>query len=78
MRDTKTEDRFLSLIGDLNPRVTPTIENLEVDFELNGLVIEIDGPGHNRPRTRREDATRDAILHAAGYSVLRLTPDELT
>jgi very-short-patch-repair endonuclease len=71
------EDRFLELI-DEQPRVNPTIAGLEVDFELNDLVIEIDGPAHRRPRTRREDATRDAILNAAGYSVLRLTPDELT
>jgi very-short-patch-repair endonuclease len=71
------EDRFLELIGG-QPRVNATVAGLEVDFELNGLVIEIDGPGHNRPRTRREDATRDAILNAAGYSVLRLTPADLT
>jgi very-short-patch-repair endonuclease len=72
------EDRFLELIPGLQPNVNPTIEGLEVDFELNGLVVEIDGPGHNRPRTRRDDAARDAILKAAGYSVLRLTPDDLT
>jgi len=72
------EDRFLSLIGDLNPEVNPKLEGLEVDAKIGNLVIEIDGPAHNRPRTRREDATRDAILHAAGYSVLRLTPDDLT
>jgi len=73
------EDRFLSLIGDLpEPRVNATIGGLEVDFAWDHLVVEIDGPGHNRPRTRRDDAARDAILKAAGYSVLRLTPDDLT
>ncbi len=73
------EDRFLSLIGDLpEPRVNTKIAGLEVDFAYDDLVIEIDGPGHDRPRTRREDAARDAILQAAGYSVLRLTPDDLT
>jgi predicted transcriptional regulator of viral defense system len=72
------EDRFLEQIADLQPNVNPTIEGLEVDFELDGLVIEIDGPGHRRPRTQRQDAARDAILKAAGYSVLRLTPDDLT
>jgi len=71
------EDRFLELVGEA-PRVNPTIAGLEVDFELDGLVIEIDGPGHLRPRTQREDRARDAILHAAGYSVLRLTSDDLT
>jgi very-short-patch-repair endonuclease len=73
------EDRFLSLIAGLpQPRVNTVIEGLEVDFAYDGLVIEIDGPGHNRPRTRRQDRARDAILNAAGYSVLRLTPDDLT
>jgi len=71
------EDRFLELAGG-EPRVNPTIEGLEVDFAYDNLVIEIDGPGHLRPRTQREDRARDAILHAAGYSVLRLTPDDLT
>ncbi len=71
------EDRFLELVGEA-PRVNPTIAGLEVDFALDGLVIEIDGRGHLRPRTQREDRARDAILHAAGYSVLRLTSDDLT
>jgi very-short-patch-repair endonuclease len=48
-----------------------------VDAKIGNLVIEIDGPGHDRPRTRREDEARDATLTAAGYAVLRLTPDDL-
>jgi very-short-patch-repair endonuclease len=71
------EDRFLALIGDLNPKVNTRIEGLEVDAVIDNLVIEIDGPGHLRPRTRREDATRDAVLAAAGYSVLRLSADDV-
>ena len=73
------EDRFLSLVAGLpQPGVNTTIAGLEVDFAWPGLVVEVDGPGHARPRTQREDAARDAILQAAGYSVLRLTPDDLT
>jgi very-short-patch-repair endonuclease len=72
------EDRFLELIPDLEPKVNTTVEGLEVDVLIDKLVVEIDGPGHRRPRTRREDQARDAILKAAGYSVLRLTPDDLT
>jgi very-short-patch-repair endonuclease len=70
---SELEDRFLSLIGGLpEPRVNPTIAGLEVDFELNGLVVEIDGPGHRRPRTRRGDEARDAVLKRAGYEVIRI------
>jgi hypothetical protein len=66
------EDRFLSLVGDLNPQVNTTIEGLEVDAKIGNLVIEIDGPGHRRPRTRREDEARDATLRSAGYEVIRI------
>src|SRR3954447_7823985 len=67
------EDRFLSLIADLpQPRVNTKIAGLEVDFAYDGLVIEIDGPGHRRPRTQREDQARDAKLRQAGYEVIRI------
>ncbi len=72
------EDRFLSLIGDLpQPLVNTRIAGIEVDFAWPGLIVEIDGPGHTRPRTKQEDAERDAILKAAGYEVVRLTRDDL-
>jgi very-short-patch-repair endonuclease len=75
---SELEDRFLSLIGELpQPRVNPLIEGIEVDFAYDDLVIEIDGPAHNRPRTHRQDRARDAVLTAAGYRVLRLTPGDL-
>jgi len=53
------------------------IAGIEVDFAWPGLVVELDGPGHRRPRTQRQDAQRDAILEAAGYKVLRLTATDL-
>jgi very-short-patch-repair endonuclease len=68
---SELEDRFLELVGD-EPRVNPTVAGLEVDFELDGLVIEIDGPGHKRPRTQREDRDREARLKEAGYEVMRI------
>lgn len=72
------EDRFLSLIGDLpQPLVNTRIAGIEVDFAWPGLVVELDGPGHTRPRTQRQDAQRDAVLKAAGYEVLRLTATDL-
>jgi very-short-patch-repair endonuclease len=41
------------------------------------FIAEIDGPGHQRPRTRRRDARRDRQLRAAGYSVLRFADTDV-
>jgi hypothetical protein len=72
------EDRFLSLIADLpQPLVNTKVENIEVDFAWPKLIVELDGPGHERPRSRAEDQRRDAILNAAGYTVLRVTVKDL-
>ncbi len=50
------------------------VEGLEVDFYWpdRNLVVEIDGPGHTRPRTEREDAHKDAVLEGAGLRVVRI------
>jgi very-short-patch-repair endonuclease len=47
---------------------------IEVDFHWPEyrLCVEVDGPGHDRPRTRREDRRRDALLRAATQRVLRI------
>jgi hypothetical protein len=77
------EDRFLATVaaaGLPEPRVNTKIE---VDFhwpEL-GLCVEVDGPGHDRPRTRRSDAARDRALTANGQRLIRVdadaSPDEI-
>ena len=73
------EDRFLALTsrsGLPEPLVNTQIEDLEVDFhwpQLN-LIVEVDGPGHTRPRTKRDDEQRDARLRAAGHTIVRV-PD---
>ena len=78
---SELEDRFLALTSrsDLpKPPVNTRVDDFEVDFhwpQLN-LIVEVDGPAHTRPRTRRDDQRRDARLRAAGHTVLRLT-DEL-
>ena len=41
------------------------------------LIVEVDGPGHTRPRTRREDARRDARLRAAGHRIVRIPDYEI-
>jgi hypothetical protein len=70
------EKAFLSLLTGLpTPLVNTKLHGVETDFhwpELK-LAVEIDGPGHGRPRTQREDALKQQILEAAGYTVVRFT-----
>jgi hypothetical protein len=71
------EDAFLSLLqlaGIPEPLVNSQVEGIEVDLHWakSGLCVEIDGPGHGRPRTKREDAGKQAKLEAAGYEVIRV------
>ena len=79
---SELEDRFLLLTsksGLPEPLVNTQVQDLEVDFHwprLN-LIVEIDGPGHTRPRTKREDQDRDARLRAAGHTVLRVSDEEI-
>ncbi|HEY6887388.1 MAG TPA: DUF559 domain-containing protein [Solirubrobacter sp.] len=75
------EDAFHALLGDDVPRPIANVKVLgyEVDAywpELR-LVVEVDGPGHERPRARRRDRKRDRDLRAAGYDVLRFTDVEI-
>jgi very-short-patch-repair endonuclease len=72
------EDRFLAHVREAGlpePEINVKVEGIEVDALWGRRVVEIDGPGHQRPRTRREDAQRDAKLRAAGYDVVRVTTD---
>lgn len=80
------EDRFLALVraaGLPEPLVNVGIETgerrIEVDFHWpdRRLCVEIDGPGHKRPRTRHDDRVRDRLLGGAGQTVLRFTDDEV-
>jgi hypothetical protein len=68
------EDEFLETWDGPQPLVNTKVEGIEVDFHWpdRHLVVEIDGPGHSRPRTRRDDAQRDATLNRAGIAVVRL------
>jgi very-short-patch-repair endonuclease len=79
---SELEDRFLALTcksGLPEPLVNTQIEDLEVDFHWPqlSLVVEVDGPGHTRPRTKREDRERDTRLRAAGHTVLRVRDHEI-
>ena len=72
---SRDEAAFLSRIKDLpEPLVNTKRNGEEADFHwpAHKLVVEVDGPGHDRPRTQREDALKEAAWREAGYSVLRL------
>lgn len=58
----------------VNTRIPAPGGLIEVDFHWphRRICIEVDGSGHQRPRTRRNDIERDARLRAAGYEVLRI------
>ena len=67
---SRNEAAFLSMLKDLpEPLVNTKLNGEEPDFHWpeHKLVVEIDGPGHDRPRTQREDARKEAAWRAAGY-----------
>jgi very-short-patch-repair endonuclease len=76
------EDRFLvlaRLAGLPEPRVNTEVRGFEVDcyWPTLKLCVEVDGEGHARARTRREDERRDRALEAAGIRTVRLTGDDV-
>jgi hypothetical protein len=74
------EDAFLALIADFpEPLVNTELHGFEVDFHWpdRKLAVEVDGSGHGRARTRRQDAYEDRTLEAAGYTVLRFTDEDI-
>jgi hypothetical protein len=72
------DDAFLTLVAGLpEPLVNMGLAGFERDFHWPEfrLVVEIDGAGHTRPRSRLEDGRRDRTLDEAGYTLLRFTDD---
>jgi hypothetical protein len=61
------------------PLVNVHAHGFERDFHWPdlALAVEIDGSGHMRAPTRHADASRDASLLAAGYTVLRFTGEDV-
>ena len=76
---SKGEDDFLAHFAHDEPLVGTHLLDEEVDFHWPDrlLVVEIDGRGHGRTPTRRDDARRDAKLTAAGYTVLRFSSQQV-
>lgn len=70
------EDTCLTLVEQLElpmPLVNTRFHDIEVDLRWPdaNVCVEIDGPGHSRPRTQRQDAERDSKLTDLGQTVLR-------
>lgn len=59
----------------VNSKLVLDSVTIEVDFlwPNERICVEIDGPGHQRPKARQSDRERDALLNAHGYRVLRFT-----
>lgn len=79
---SRDEQRFFNLVkraGLPEPRVNTEVHGFEVDMHWpdQRLVIEIDGSGHGRAGTRRDDDLRDRVLGGEGWTVLRFGRDEL-
>jgi hypothetical protein len=70
---------LLQLAGIPEPLVNTKLHGVEPDFHWPHarLAVEVDGPHHTRPRTRREDADKERTLSAAGYDVIRVRIDQL-
>jgi Protein of unknown function (DUF559) len=70
------EDQALEQIeaaGLPEPLVNVEVAGIEVDLHWpeQNLCLEVDGPGHRRARTQREDTAKTERLRAAGYEVMR-------
>lgn len=59
-------------IGPLEP--TPRVD---IAWQAERVVVEIDGPDHRSPRKYEDDRARDNRLHCAGWTVLRFTNDQV-
>jgi len=79
---SRLERAFFALVVAAGlPKPVPNVhvEGIEVDAFWPGthVVAELDGPNHTRPASVRADGSRDAVLRAAGYTVLRFSEHEL-
>ncbi len=46
-------------------------EEVDLHWPDLELAVEVDGQGHTRPRTQREDALKARFWRDAGYEILR-------
>jgi Protein of unknown function (DUF559) len=76
---SRTASSLTSKSGLPEPLVNTRVQDIEVDFHWPhaNLIVEVDGPGHTRPRTKRDDQHRDVTLRAAGHTVLRVLGQDI-
>ena len=81
---TRSKDELRLLIaldraGLPEPNVNTHLAGHEVDFHWPRLklALELDGPGHDRERTKQEDARKEAAWRADGFEVLRFKETQL-
>jgi hypothetical protein len=76
---SRAELAFLRLVEHTHPLSNAHVEGEEVDahWPERRLIVEVDGHGHRRPAQRRDDTRRDAKLKAAGWTVIRVTAEEV-
>jgi hypothetical protein len=76
---SRAERTFANIPSLGDPSHNTHVAGVEVDFHWpeSALVVEIDGTGHGRPVTRREDRLKERILRNAGYEVVRFTVAEV-
>jgi very-short-patch-repair endonuclease len=67
--------RLIRAAGLPEPIANVHVEGIEIDlfWPEHRLCVEVDGHGHGRSPTRREDDLKDRLLAAHGYTVLRVT-----
>ena len=59
------------LLEGIFPEIHPIIADMEVDFRIDDLIIEVDGQQH--ASNSSQDDARDAALSGLGYRVLRFS-----
>ncbi len=71
--------RLIKEAGLPEPLSNVHVEGIEVDlfWPDRALCVEVDGHGHGRSPTQREDKLKQRLLEALGYTVLRFGEEEI-
>lgn len=73
----------LTAAGVPEPQVNVVVPTLDGDVRVDllwreyALCVEVDGVGHRRAATSRDDARRDSLLNAQGFQVMRVVSNDV-